>query len=167
MTSLHVLLMECHTRLYYTIFSAAVQPHCHTVSSPSPSHMYPTQCCSGGIVLSSYNRLIPNNAIIFDNGIAEDTNVGDILPPDNSSSVAVIDCSTDNSTQPLTWTDGAGQTVPTSPNLTVYQTTSGSSAALHIDTTDTSTFTNGRYQCDGGMARVVNIYINQEGGEKE
>ena len=91
--------------------------------------------------------------------------MGDILPPDNSSSVAVIDCSTDNPTQPLTWTDGAGQTVPTSPNLTVYQTTSGSSAALHIDTTDTSTFTNGRYQCDGGMARVVNIYINQEGGE--
>ena len=123
----------------------------------------------GGTVLSSYNRLIPNNAIIFDNGNTDDddTNVGDILPPDNSSSVAVIDCSTDNSTQPLTWTDGAGQTVPTSPNLTVYQTTSGSSAALHIDTTDTSTFTNGRYQCGGGMARVVNIYINQEGGEKE
>ena len=120
----------------------------------------------GGTVLSSYNRLIPNNAIIFDNGADEDTNVGDILPPDNSSSVAVIDCSTDNS-QPLTWTDGAGQTVPTSPNLTVYQTTSGSSAALHIDTTDTSTFTNGRYQCDGGMARVVNIYINQGGGERD
>ena len=122
---------------------------------------------SGGTVLSSNNRLIPNNAIIFDNGADEDTNVGDILPPDNSSSVAVIDCSTDNSTQPLTWTDGAGQTVPTSPNLTVYQTTSGSSAALHIDTTDTSTFTNGRYQCDGGMARAVNIYINREGGKKE
>ena len=91
--------------------------------------------------------------------------MGDILPPDNSSSVAVIDCSTVNSTQPLIWTDGAGQTVPTFTKLTVYQTTSGSSAALHIDTTDTSTFTNGRYQCDGGMARGVNIYINQEGGE--
>ena len=121
----------------------------------------------GGTVLSSYNRLIPNNAIIFDSGTDEEANVGDILPPDNSSSVAVIDCSTDNSSQPLTWTDGAGQTVPTSPNLTVYQTTSGSSAALHIDTTDTSTFTNGRYQCDGGMVRGVNIYINREGGEKE
>ena len=138
----------------------------HTVISlPSPPHT--THCCLGGTVLSSYNRFIPNNAMILDNGADEDTNVGDILPPDNSSSVAVIDCSTDNSTQPLTWTDGAGQTVPTSPNLTVYQTTSGSSAALHIDTTDTSTFTNGRYQCDGGMAKVVNIYINQEGGEKE
>ena len=91
--------------------------------------------------------------------------MGDILPPGGSSSVAVIDCSTDNPTQPLTWTDGAGQPVPTSPNLTVYQTTNGSSAALHIDTTDTSTFTNGRYQCDGGMERVVNIYINREGGE--
>ena len=105
--------------------------------------------------------------MILDNGADEDTNVGDILPPDNSSSVAVIDCSTDNSSQLLTWTDGAGQTVPTSPNLTVYQNTSGSSAALHIDTTDTSTFTNGRYQCDGGMARVVNMYINRRGGEKE
>ena len=91
--------------------------------------------------------------------------MGDILPPDGSSSVAVIDCSTDNLTQPLTWMDGAGQPVPTSPNLTVYQTTNGSSAALHIDTTDTSTFTNGRYQCDGEMERTVNIYINQEGGE--
>ena len=119
----------------------------------------------GGTVLSSYNRLIPNNAIIFDNGVTEDSNVGDILPPDGSSSVAVIDCSTDNTTQPLTWTDGAGQPVPTSPNLTVYQTTNGSSAALHIDTTDTSNFTNGRYQCGGGMERVVNVYINQEGGE--
>ena len=121
----------------------------------------------GGTVLSSYNRLIPNKAIIFDNGNTADadTNVGDILPPDGSSSVAVIDCSTDNPTQPLTWTDGAGQPVPTSPNLTVYQTTNGSSAALHIDTTDISTFTNGRYQCDGRMERVVNIYINQEGGE--
>ena len=138
----------------------------HTVISlPSPPHT--THCCLGGTVLSSYNRFIPNNAMILDNGADEDTNVGDILPPDNSSSVAVIDCSTDNSSQPLTWTDGAGQTVPTSPNLTVYQTTSGSSAALHIDTTDTSTFTNGRYQCDGGMVRAVNIYINQEGGEKE
>ena len=119
----------------------------------------------GGTVLSSYNRLIPNNAMIFDNGATEDTNVGDILSPDGSSSVAVIDCSTANYTQPLTWTDGAGQAVPTSPNLTVYQTTNGSSAALHIDTTDTSTFTNGRYQCDGGMVRVVNIYINQDRGE--
>ena len=119
----------------------------------------------GGTVLSSYNRLIPNNAMIFDNGATEDTNVGDILPPEGSSSVAVIDCSTANSTQPLTWTDGAGQTVPTSLNLTVYQITNGSSTALHIDTTDTSTFTNGRYQCDGGMVRVVNIYINQGGGE--
>ena len=123
----------------------------------------------GGTVLSSYNRLIPNNAIIFDNNNTadDDTNVGDILPPDGSSSVAVIDCSTDNLTQTLTWTDGAGQPVPTSPNLTVYQTTNGSSAALHIDTTDTSNFTNGRYQCDGGMERTVNIYINQEGGEEE
>ena len=119
----------------------------------------------GGIVLSSYSHLIPNNAMIFDNGVTEATNVGDILPPDGSSSLAVIDCSTANSTQPLTWTDGANQTVPTSPNLTVYQTTNGSSAALHIDTTDTSTFTNGRYQCDGGMVRVVNIYINQDRGE--
>ena len=124
-------------------------------------------CYPGGTVLSSYNRLIPNNAIIFDNGVTEDTNVGDILSPDGSSSVAVIDCSTDNPTQPLTWTDGAGQPVPTSPNLTVYQTTNGSSAALHIDTTDTSTLTNGRYQCDGGMERTVNIHINQEGGEME
>ena len=121
----------------------------------------------GGYVLSSYNRLIPNNAIIFDNGNTadDDTNVGGILPPDGSSSVAVIDCSTDNPTQPLTWTDGAGQPVPTSPNLTVYQTTNGNSAALHIDTTNTSTFTNGRYQCDGGMERAVNIYINRERGE--
>ena len=93
--------------------------------------------------------------------------MNDILPPDDSSSVAVIDCSTDNLTQPLTWTDGAGQPVPTSPNLTVYQTTNGSSAVLHIDTTNTSTFTNGRYQCDSGMERTVNIYINQEGGEME
>ena len=131
------------------------------------SLLTPLPSQSGGTVLSSYNRLIPNNVIIFDNGVTEDTNVGDILPPDGSSSVAVIDCSTDNPTQPLTWTDGAGQPVPTSPNLTVYQTTNGSSAALHIDTTDTSTFTNGRYQCDGGMERTVNIYINQEGGERE
>ena len=128
--------------------------------------MYTTPCCPGGTVLSSYNCLIPNKALISDNGNTNDyTNVDDILPPDGSSSVAVIDCSTDNPTQPLTWTDGAGQPVPTSPNLTVYQTTNGSSAALHIDTTDTSTFTNGRYQCDGGMERTVNIYINQEGGE--
>ena len=42
----------------------------------------------GGTVLSSYNRLIPNNAIIFDNNNTadDDTNVGDILPPDGSSS---------------------------------------------------------------------------------
>ena len=132
----------------------------------TPAYVIHSSTYIGGTVLSSYNRLIPNNAIIFDNGVTEDTNVGDILPPGGSSSVAVIDCSTDNPTQPLTWTDGAGQPVPTSPNLTVYQTTNGSSAALHIDTTDTSTFTNGRYQCDGGMERVVNIYINQEGGER-
>ena len=136
------------------------------MSHITATYIHTTPCYTGGTVLSSYNRLIPNNAIIFDN-VTEDTNVGDILPPDGSSSVAVIDCSTDNPTQPLTWTDGAGQPVPTSPNLTVYQTTNGSSAALHIDTTDTSTFTNGRYQCDGGMERTVNIYINQEGGERE
>ena len=93
--------------------------------------------------------------------------MGDILPPDGSSSVAVIDCSTDNTTQPLTWTDGAGQPVPIYPNLTVYQTTNGSSAALHIDTTHTFAVPNGRYQCDGGMERAVNVYINQEAGEKE
>ena len=115
-------------------------------------------------MLSSYNRFIPNNAMISGDSNTGVPIVGDILPPDNSSSVAVIDCSTDNSTQSLTWTVGAGQTVPISPNLAVYQTTSGGSAALHIDTTDTSTFTNGRYECGGGMARVVNIYINQEGG---
>ena len=134
------------------------------MSHITATYIHTTHYCPGGTVLSSYNRLIPNNAIIFDNGVTEDTNVGDILPPDGSSSVAVIDCSTDNPTQPLTWTDGAGQPVPTSPNLTVYQTTNGSSAALHIDTTDTSTFTNERYQCGGGMERTVNIYINQEGG---
>ena len=60
----------------------------------------------GGTVLSSYNRLIPNNAIISDNGNTNDgdNNVNDTLPPDGSSSVAVIDCSTDNLTQTLTWT---------------------------------------------------------------
>ena len=141
----------------------------HSTPSPLHAHTISIATYTGGTVLSSYKRLIPNNAIIFDNGNTndDDSNVGDILPPDGSSSVAVIDCSTDNPTQPLTWTDGAGQPVPTSPNLTVYQTTNGSSAALHIDTTDTSTFTNGRYQCDGGMERAVNIYINQEGGEME
>ena len=138
------------------------------MSHITATHIHTTPCCPGGTVLSSYDRLIPNNAIIFDNGVTDDTNVGDILPPDGSSSVAVIDCSTDGPTQPpLTWTNGAGQPVSTSPNLTMYQTTNGSSAALHIDTTDTSTFTNGRYQCDGGMERTVNIYINQEGGERE
>ena len=139
------------------------------MSHITATHIHTTPCCPGGTVLSSYDRLISNNAIISDNGNTndDDTNVGYILPPDGSSSVAVIDCSTDNPTQPLTWTDGAGQPVPTSPNLTVYQTTNGSSAALHLDTTDTSTFTNGRYQCDGGMERTVNIYINQEGGEEK
>ena len=138
------------------------------MSHITATHIHTTPCCPGGTVLSSYNRLISNNAIIFDNGNTnDDTNVGGILPPDGSSSVAVIDCSTDNPTQPLTWTDGVGQPVPTSPNLRVYQITNGSSAALHINTTDTSTFTNGRYQCDGGMERTVNIYINQEGGEEK
>ena len=115
-------------------------------------------------MLSSYNRFIPNNAMISGDSNTGVPRVGDILPPDNSSSVAVIDCSTDNSTQRLMWMNGAGQPILTSSNLMVYQNTSGSSAALHIDTTDTSTFTNGRYECGGGMARVVNIYINQEEG---